>query len=113
MADTGLIPMIPPGIYRHSKSRRFYLVTGVAKDAADDTITTQNLRVNYTALYGDFNQYHRTLDDFIARVPKPDDPDSTIPRFEFVCEYPPMLPQDILEMLEKTAPILWNELSMS
>ncbi len=108
MADTGLIPTLPLGIYRHSKSGRFYLVTGIAKDATDDTITAQNIRVMYRALYGDFSQYHRTLADFTAQVPKPEEPGTMMIRFEFVSAFDTASTPALLEQLGHLAPLSWE-----
>ena len=82
---------IPLGVYQHFKAKGgegLYLVRGIARDEAEENPTPQGTRVFYKALYGEFLDWHRSLAEFTAQVPDPENPGETVPRFKFICPNP-------------------------
>lgn len=96
---------IPLGIYQHFKGQ-YYLVTGIAADGNNGLNDPQNCRVFYTALYGEFRAWHRTLANFTSVVQSPMKPLERIPRFSFVCINPLALPEQGTRALAALVPIL-------
>lgn len=98
---------IPLGVYMHFKKGDCYLVTAVAEDGSKDTCGPDDIRVFYTALYGDFKHYHRTLADFTAQVPDPVPGDNdTVLRFSFLCANPLEMPAMGMQALATIVPFL-------